>query len=356
MISGALISFLLSAGTVPPGKRMLIGYFYAVSTVLTTLTVHRVFSSKLNIFPPAQQWMLRTFLYAMAVAGAFIVGFIFQTLVLLPPQALKGLFAEQLWKGLVALASIPFTRNPVSGLVLQEVRTMLVTFFSVIFLIGMVSLLGSYVEVRWKETRHRQAIQQAELIARRAQMDPHFLFNSLNTIISLMRSDPRQAEQLLVQLSQLFRYLFQNAPGETVPLQQEIDFARQYAALLQARFGALLCVEWQVKVAAETIRVPGVLIQPLIENAIQHGWVERSQALHITVAIVPAGRGIQITVSDDGGGIPSRRLRQLPLENHALENIQSRLQLLYGRKNLLHIASEAGSGTRVTITIPEKMP
>ncbi len=353
IIFGALVAFILQTKTQQIGVRLLIGYFYAFVVLGALGIVHRIVIPKINVFTPLQQWLIRSLLYAMAVSGAFMAGYIFQMLILLPPDRLQNLLAEQLLTGFLTLVSAPFTHNSPKPILTRDLQAILISFFSVIFFIGLVSAIAGYVEVRWREVQQKQTVQQAELMALRAQIEPHFLFNSLNTITSLVRTDPPRAERLLIQLSNIFRYLFKHASRESVSLKQEIEFTRQYVELLQARFGDRLQVEWQLSDISENTTVPALLFQPLIENAVRHGWQNREHPFHIQIQIKRSSDGLVFKVMDDGAGIRPEKLKKLPLPEHALENIANRLALLYSKNNLLSIKSEVGKGTAITITIPE---
>jgi len=354
ILFGALLSFILHSKTDQLFYRILIGYFYAIAIFAALAIVQWIIIPKISIFSTIQQWILRSLLYAMAITGAYIAGYIFQTIILLPGSQLQDLIAEQLLTGFLSLITKPFSQNPSNPLFTKDFQIMVVGFFSVIFIIGLLSVVGSYIEVRWREVRQQQALQQAELMALRAQIEPHFLFNSLNTIISLVRNDPATAERLLLQLSHILRYLSQQAPREMVPLEKEVEFTEQYVSLLQARFGDRLRVQWQVDMLHPEIRVPVLLMQPLIENAVQHGWKNREQPLHLSIQISENEKEIFLQIKDDGAGIQPARLKQLPSEGHALANIADRLRIRYGHFDCLGIHSEPGRGTTVKIKIPVK--
>lgn len=352
IVFGALLSFFMLGKTGSSLRAATVGYFYTVALFGAYGLVRRFFVARLAVFSTAQQVLLRTLLYSCAFGVAYLLGLVFQTVVLTPADTWKLALVEQLRLGFVHLITFPFTGKSLDSLLTGEVRTLLTGFFSVIFLIGLVSVLASYVEVRWQQTVRKQAVQQAELSALRAQIEPHFLFNSLNTIVSVLRNDAERAEKLLLQLSDILRYMFENSRREKVAFRQEVTFTKQYVELLQARFGEKLVVEWVVADTPEDLYVPGLIIQPLIENAIRHGWVDRNRPLRVQVSIWQGAGYIVVSVSDDGAGISASRLRQLPLPGHALANIDTRLALFFGKKKLLSIEPGPVSGTRVEMKIP----
>ncbi|MCK6622509.1 MAG: histidine kinase [Calditrichaceae bacterium] len=352
LVAGAFLSFVFLARTTEAYRAILIGYFYAFSLAAAVWPVYRWIAPKLTVFSPLQQWLMKTALYTVAISAAYLTGLVFQTLILLPPASLREIAIEHLWKGFVFVVSLPFGEGSSETLLSVQSRGVLISFFSMLFLIGLASMAGSLVELRWQQNRQRQALERAELTALRAQIEPHFLFNSLNTIASLIRQDPPAAERLLLQLSEILRYLFQNASKEAIPLRREIEFTRQYLALLQARFGEKLQVEWHQSLRQDSRQVPALLLQPIIENVVQHGWPDRRQPLKISLSVKETERHIVIEVADDGRGIAPERLRQLPLPGHALENISERLYLLFKEPDLLQIRSRQGGGTTVEIRIP----
>ncbi len=352
LLVGAFFSFLMMSRTTSLLNALLIGFVYALCFSGAFWLVYRFLGNKLVVFTSGQQWIVRTLLYTIAFVAAYLTGLVFQTLLLLPKSTLEDVLTQQIWRGFVNLVTLPFQRGSSPSFFDPEFRAVLIPFFAVVFLIGLVSLVGSFVQVRWQEHRQQIALQQAELAALRAQIEPHFLFNSLNTIASLIRSEPEQAEHLLIQLSRMLRYLFRNTSRETTSLEREIEFTRQYLELLQARFGANLQVRWEQSVRSLSQSVPVLLLQPLVENAIQHGWADRAKPLYLGVAISETDQAIHITVEDDGKGISPERLSRLPISGHALENVSERLYLTFHKKGLLKIRSREGGGTIVSITIP----
>ena len=354
LLIGAFFSFLLLARTEDLYKATWIGYVYALCFIAAFWIVHRLIAPKFTVFSTARQWLLRSMIYTIAFSAAYVAGLVFQTIVLLPTAAMEKFAIQHLWRGLVNLVTLPFQRGEPPSFFDPALRTVFIPFLAMLFLIGLVSLVGSFIELRWQESRRQSALQQAELMALRAQIEPHFLFNSLNTIASLIHTQPEQAERLIVQLSRLLRYLFQSTARETVELSREIEFTRQYVELLQARFGDKMKVRWEQSVANLNHPVPVLILQPLIENAIQHGWEDRSKPLQLTIAMVEIGQAIRISVADDGKGISRQQLAKLPTPGHALANISERLSLMFRKDNLLQIDSSENGGTEVTLTIPVK--
>ncbi|WP_457630005.1 sensor histidine kinase [Oceanithermus sp.] len=192
------------------------------------------------------------------------------------------------------------------------------------------------------------ALTRAELASLRAQINPHFLFNALNTIRYFVRTDPEKARELLLRLSEVFQRALRS--GEFVSLADEIAYAEAYLALEQARMGERLRVEW-VRPDGELleVRVPALVLEPLVENAVVHGLAPKPEGGTLRVLIERWGRELVIQVRDDGVGFDAGGGGGHGI---ALANIDERLRLLYGDDHGLRVESEPGRGTRVELRLP----
>lgn len=349
---GAVITVLIFARTADISRAAMIGFFYALAGVGIFRLITRLAAGKLTVFNPLQQWVLKGTLYTIGMSVAVLIGIVFQTILMIPADILIKMATDQLWSGLVYVLSLPFTPDKAGQGLDASLRSVAITFFAVLMLIGLVSLVISLIEIRWRDERQKRVVEQAELAALRAQIQPHFLFNTLNTIAALIKADPDRAESLLVQLSDMLRYLFRHSGSQTVPLKNELDFTRRFVTLLQARFGHSLKVDWQVDLVRDHHPVPFLLFQPIIENAVQHGRPSPGSPLHIRIDIQQKGNIVVMAVSDDGSGIAPEKLKHLPVAGHALANISERLYLQFRQFNLMTIDSRPGAGTTVTINIP----
>ena len=223
---------------------------------------------------------------------------------------------------------------------------------------GMAGILSLHLELAELD-RERNLAADARLDALRAQINPHFLFNILNTIASKARTDPEEARQLLLRLSDFFRYAVRQ-DGHFAEFAQEYFFVRTYLSLEQARYGDRLRVRYDIDPQVLTTHVPVLTIQPLVENAIKHGLANKVEAgtIHLKARVDPLTRTTSIQVADDGVGIPADVLAQITAgESSAsggvgLRNISQRLDTLFGERYALHIQSTAGSGTVVDLRIP----
>ena len=197
---------------------------------------------------------------------------------------------------------------------------------------------------------------RAELRALRAQINPHFLFNALNTIRYFVRVDPQSARRLLLDLSELFQRALRS--GEFVPLEDEISYAKAYLGLEKARLDERLQIEWFIHTNTPlTHPVPTLVLQPIVENAVIHGIAPQSEGGRVRVSIAREGETLLLRVEDNGAGIPAEKLAALlspaqTTHSIGLKNVDARLRALYGSAYRLRIQSEAGQGARVEIRIP----
>jgi two-component system LytT family sensor kinase len=200
--------------------------------------------------------------------------------------------------------------------------------------------------------RQMQAVQlesllhQAQLEALRSQLNPHFLFNALHSMAELVHSDPKLAEQLIVRLGELLRQVLQSSHQAEVTLGEELDFIRGYVAIEQMRLGDRLSVHWDIDSAALQARVPSLVLQPLVENAIQHGIAAATGPGTLGITARRDGEFLALEVRDNGPGLA----RAEPTPGIGLANTRARLQRLYGERQRFEL--EAGNGLAVRLRIP----
>ncbi|PRZ07644.1 two-component system LytT family sensor kinase [Isoptericola sp. CG 20/1183] len=227
----------------------------------------------------------------------------------------------------------------------------------------MASMLSLHLELAEMD-RERHLASDAKLDALRAQINPHFLFNILNTIASKSRTDPDESRQLLLRLSDFFRYAVRQ-DGHFAEFSQEYFFVRTYVSLEQARFGDRLRVRYDLDPQVLTSRVPVLVIQPLVENAIKHGIADSvtGGTVHLRARVDPLTRTTSIRVSDDGAGMAPEVLDRLLAGKRpgtagpqhsgvGLWNISQRLDSLFGDRYSFDVASTPGKGTTVDLQIP----
>jgi sensor histidine kinase YesM len=195
-----------------------------------------------------------------------------------------------------------------------------------------------------------QRLTRARLDALTAQIRPHFLFNTLNSITTLIRRDPEGAEKMVMQLADLLSATLRSPEEQEISLREEMDLLDSYLSIMQVRFGSRLSVERDVSSAATDALVPAFILQPLVENALEHGIARRPGPGRITVAASRNNGSLELTVGDDGPGIDVAA--NSAGNGIGLANTRKRLAELYCGGASLTIDSRAGQGTAVRIAIP----
>jgi two-component system sensor histidine kinase LytS len=201
------------------------------------------------------------------------------------------------------------------------------------------------------EEELRRLLAQAELRALRAQIDPHFFFNALNSVIALIHRDPAAAEELIEDLSDLFRHSFKPS-RDFIALDEELSLVETYLKVESRRFGDKLRFNKVVAPEALTVRIPALTVQPLVENAVKHGIGDLPEGGQITLSAAVEDGRLNIAIADTGAGLPSAPLPQLFERGVGLSNINERLSALYGEQSRLRIDSRPGQGATVSFAIP----
>jgi two-component system, LytTR family, sensor kinase len=198
--------------------------------------------------------------------------------------------------------------------------------------------------------RLQSSLAHAHLDNLRLQLQPHFLFNALNTISATMYRDPLLADELVQNLGDLLRASLRTVRAHEVPLADELDLLGHYVALQRARFGDGLRVELAIAEGIAARRVPSMLLQPLVENAVRHGNAARTGRGEITIRAAPAIDGrLCLEIEDDGPGASAAELEQGGV---GLSTTRARLQLLYGDAQSFTAARTSAHGFRVRIVVP----
>ena len=206
-----------------------------------------------------------------------------------------------------------------------------------------------------REARLLQLVTEAELKALRAQVNPHFLFNTLNTILDLISVEPKKAEGMTERLADVFRYLLARSDRTLVPVIEEFDFLRTYLEIEQTRFGERLTVQISLDPSIANELVPPLILQPLVENAIKHGLWPKPSGGTLYIGALDHEHNVRLIVRDDGVGWPehSRGSNRDSQGGIGFKNVVDRLQTLYGDRARLAVNGLPGQGTQITITIPK---
>jgi len=194
-------------------------------------------------------------------------------------------------------------------------------------------------------------LAEAQLEALQRQLHPHFLFNTLNTIATLMHRDVHAADEMLVQLSDLLRLTLDRIGTQQVPLTDEVDFLKKYLEIEQTRFGDRLIVNIDIDPEVLDAPVPNLILQPLVENALRHGIGPRIGVGKVDVTASQSGQQLTLTVRDNGVGLSPDKLNAFH-SGVGLSNTRSRLENLYGDRHRFEFETPPGGGLLVTIVIP----
>jgi len=221
----------------------------------------------------------------------------------------------------------------------------------VYFLILLGAAAMKHAQARQQEEieagRLARQLSEARLALLQRQLHPHFLFNALQAISTLMHRDPATADKLLVRLSSLLRAMLDEASSQTLSLRTELDLTRKYVEIEQVRFGDRLRVDWTVDDSLLDIQVPSLIVLPLVDNAIRHGLSAKVGSGRLKIGAVAEGSSLRLTVEDDGPGAT------VPLRHGlGISNTRERLTTIYGEDATLSIETSPQGGFCATIRIP----
>lgn len=198
-----------------------------------------------------------------------------------------------------------------------------------------------------QEERLKNLVREAELNMLKSQINPHFLFNSLNSISSLTMSSPDEARDMIIRLSDFLRYSLKHRENESVPLREEIGRMKDYLAIEKIRFGDKLRYEFNVSGACEDFPVPTMIFQPLFENAIRHSVYESTDPVMVSFDCRPEKDMMKtVVVNDYDPGIPSKKGTGV-----GLQNVKQRIDLVYNGQGVMHWKGDKGK-FEVTILFP----
>ena len=203
-----------------------------------------------------------------------------------------------------------------------------------------------------KLVEQEQLLMRARLAALSSQIHPHFLFNTLNSVSSLIRTNPDQARAVVYKLSSILRRLLRKNENFS-PLRDELSFIEDYLAIEMVRFGDKLRFEKNISAETLDMLVPSMLLQPLVENSIRHGLSGKLDGGVIRLGCHAENGRIRLAVEDDGVGIPEARLATLLEQGIGVSNVNERLKVLFGNDYRMYVDSRPDGGTRIEIEIPE---
>ena len=247
--------------------------------------------------------------------------------------------------------------NRIFALLAPQWWLQVMVWLSAPIVVGIALKVWNTLRVELKLEEQKRLLLEARLDALQRQINPHFLFNTLNSIASLVRTKPKLAREMTVKLANILRALLKDH-DTYVPLREELSFTDDYLDIEVVRFGVeKLRVEKEIDPRTLEIMVPSILLQPLIENSIKHGLEPRLNGGTVTLRSKLDGNRVLIEVADDGVGMSSRPASALRRTGAGIgmKNVQERLEVLYGDQASFTVVSNPGRGTLVSIEIPANL-
>ncbi|HDS02261.1 MAG TPA: sensor histidine kinase, partial [Firmicutes bacterium] len=206
------------------------------------------------------------------------------------------------------------------------------------------TIKGKEQDIDTLEMKHTEA----QLHALQSKLNPHFLFNTLNIITELVYNYPEKVEEIVLNLSEIYRFILSKSDEKLIPIREELDIIRKYCAIEKARMGERLQYEIECKKEAKGALIPPLLLEVLAENAVIHGLSPKKEGGTLQISVGRKDDKVYCLVEDDGVGFSAGGKK----ESYGLKSVRSRLQLQYGDKANVSIASNKEEGTLITVEIP----
>ncbi len=230
--------------------------------------------------------------------------------------------------------------------------TVVLVYFSTVLCIGLTLKIWNNTRNEWKLEQQQRLLIEARLASLTSQINPHFLFNTLNSVASLIRSDRETARQLIFKLSTILRRLLRKQDAFAT-LREELAFMDDYLSIEAVRFGDKLKIVKEIDPQTIDSLVPSMLLQPIAENSIKHGISPKVGGGTLWLRSALRGGRLQIELEDDGVGIPAEAMPNVFRRGIGVSNVHERLQVLFGNEFHMMIEPRPGGGTVVRIQIPE---
>ncbi len=237
-------------------------------------------------------------------------------------------------------------------LLLFNLPTGFMTYWTLVLVSHAINTFRRLREEELNATRLKAELAEAQLAALKLQLQPHFLFNTLNSISALLDSNVEAADRMLACLGDFLRMTLDSSAARDVPLEQEMRFVTCYLDIERVRFHDRLRVEFDVDPLALSARVPNLILQPIVENAVKHGIARRLATGRITIRAKRAGETLQLQVCDDGPGLTGCGEGARWKEGVGLGNTRARLRHQYGDAHRLDLRDGPGGGLQVTLEFP----
>jgi sensor histidine kinase YesM len=242
-------------------------------------------------------------------------------------------------------SKIKFTPDNIARLIFVNLDKELLVYWIIV----VISHAVDYYQ-RYREGELRAS--QAQLQALKMQLHPHFLFNALHSISALVHSDPEAADKMIARLGDFLRLTLETSAAQEVPLRQELEFLNCYLEIERIRFQDRLTTHIEVDPQTLDCRVPNLILQPVVENAIRHGVAPRAAHGHIEIRAERDGQTLRLQVRDNGAGLPTDNSRRASAGGVGLSNTRARLSQLYGASQRFELANDPRGGAVATIEIP----
>ena len=355
IILWGLFFILLKSKSIAANEAVLWAFFYSLSVFILQIILNKVVLPKLSAFSVKVQITLKSLLYITGFLAAVTAVFAIFTFYSLSRDFVLGELILNTWRLFTILVVKPVSGNYIAELIPQEFLYGFYSLLLILAVLGVLSVIVSYIETRWVQTNSVLKINEAQIKMLHTQIQPHFLFNTINTIASLIKTDAQKAEELLLKFADFYRYNFSNFSQNKVELENELKFLDTYLNLLKARFGDLLNWSFNCDNGLRRIMIPVMILQPIVENAVRHGWQEKQAAFFLELICTKISKRLIIKIIDNGTGVDIKKYRHFPPPGSGLYNVKQRLELMYMKSNLLMFESGPGKGTTVSVTIPDAL-
>lgn len=293
------------------------------------------------IFLPVLWWLVRRLQAARASWPLTIASLLFASIVVSAAKYAIFLPLQQWISGndTTTLAGV------LSGNVIVE----MMIFWAAIALMYGFEYYRQFKERESVQLQLERRISEMQLDALRAQLHPHFLFNTLNAIATVLHRDPARADKAIVNLAELLRAVIEQHDNEEIPLDAELALAKRYLDIMSLRSGESITVSWSIAPEVRDAAVPYFILQPLLENALEHGFAHQPDSGHLDISARASNDVLQLVVADDGAGFGSATGNGIGLSTTA-----RRLSELYGSAGTLRLENGTVRGSRVIVEIPLK--
>lgn len=317
-------------------QRYVIWFLWALLTPAIIIVGSRIRTGRLRGAAGVPAWI------ALGLASGFAHSAMFAPITHAIPSMALAKPAANVWEAISQRAGMSYAAN--------------LLVFTAIALAYLVVASAYDVRQREREAAQLEAkLARSELELLKMQLQPHFVFNTLQTASALIEYNVADARRVLATLGSLLRFSLDNLGTSEITLNEEVAVLQQYLDIQHARFKERLRVRIEVDASAESVLVPALLLQPIVENAIRHGVEQRSRGGSIVVHAARASGRLTIAVTDDGPGLkPEAFWREAKGNGVGLANVRARLKQLYGDAARLDLANGAAGGCELTVEMPAR--